>query len=119
MRVINEGMGQSTKTRKGGEWGPPSPVEKKAGGKRERGQGKKEAKEPVDDDEDAKVAIDAHTSKTLKKKFPDEDEEVLISKFIQSLSTDNYSDAHKYLRGIVNTKIQSRIATAANKPFFN
>lgn len=48
----------------------------------------------------------------------EEDEEVQISKFIASLSSKNYAQAHKYLTNVVNSKIQSRISSVARKPFF-
>lgn len=53
-----------------------------------------------------------------KSKIKEEDEETQISKFISSLSTKNYAQAHKYLTSVVNSKIQSRISDVARKPFF-
>lgn len=41
-----------------------------------------------------------------------------IAAFISAISVKNYALAHKYLTGVVNEKIKTRINTAASKPLF-
>ena len=41
-----------------------------------------------------------------------------ISQFISSVSDKNYADAHKYLQGVVEDKIITRINKATDKPLF-
>lgn len=41
-----------------------------------------------------------------------------IAAFINAISTKKYALAHKYLTGVVNEKIKSRINSAASKPLF-
>ena len=46
------------------------------------------------------------------------DQKTKISKFIQELSSKNYAQANKYLRGVIEDKIKTRINTASEKPLF-
>lgn len=41
-----------------------------------------------------------------------------IVKFITSVSSKNYALAHKYLKQVIEDKIQSRIKASLNKPLF-
>jgi hypothetical protein len=41
-----------------------------------------------------------------------------IAAFINAISSKKYALAHKYLTGVVNEKIKSRINSAASKPLF-
>lgn len=41
-----------------------------------------------------------------------------ISKFISAVSDKNYADAHKYLQGVVEDKVLTRITKATDKPLF-
>jgi hypothetical protein len=41
-----------------------------------------------------------------------------INKFISSVSDKNYADAHKYLQGVVEDKVLTRITKATDKPLF-
>tara|TARA_R110000772_G_scaffold58025_3_gene131325 strand:- start:1424 stop:1594 length:171 start_codon:yes stop_codon:yes gene_type:complete len=41
-----------------------------------------------------------------------------ISQFISSVSDKNYAAAHKYLQGVVEDKVITRITKATDKPLF-
>ena len=41
-----------------------------------------------------------------------------IAQFISSVSDKKYALAHKYLRAVINEKIEARIATSLNDPLF-
>lgn len=41
-----------------------------------------------------------------------------INKFISSVSDKKYADAHKYLQGVVEDKVLTRITKATDKPLF-
>ena len=41
-----------------------------------------------------------------------------ISKFIEELSNKNYAAANKYLKGVIEDKLKTRIDTATEKPLF-
>lgn len=43
---------------------------------------------------------------------------VEVSKFITAISSKNYAQANKYLKGIIEAKIQNRINSALNEPLF-
>jgi hypothetical protein len=50
-----------------------------------------------------------------KKKF---DEACEITKFLESLINKNYSEANKYIKAVVDSKIQKRIKEELNTPLF-
>jgi len=60
----------------------------------------------------------AKSKKKLTESFTNISERSGISKFITSISTKNYAQAHKYLHGVIEKKIQTRIANSLNKPLF-
>jgi len=41
-----------------------------------------------------------------------------IAAFINSISSKNYSQANKYLKGIMDSKIENRISASLNEPLF-
>ena len=41
-----------------------------------------------------------------------------ITKFIQHISSKNYAEAHKYLKGAIEDKIAKKIDRATDKPLF-
>ena len=41
-----------------------------------------------------------------------------IIRFIQELSSKNYAEAHKYLKGAIEDKIAKKIDNATDKPLF-
>jgi hypothetical protein len=43
---------------------------------------------------------------------------VEISQFITAVSSKNYAQANKYLKGIIEAKLQNRINSALNEPLF-
>ncbi len=45
-------------------------------------------------------------------------ESINIQNFINSISTKNYALAHKYLKQVVDSKLQARIAASLDKPLF-
>jgi hypothetical protein len=55
------------------------------------------------------------SSKRKKKVLKDS---VEVSKFITAISSKNYAQANKYLKGIIEAKIQNRINSALNEPLF-
>ena len=61
-------------------------------------------------------AIKKASSKKKKKKIQKEASE--ITSFISCISNKNFAQAHKYLRSLVEKKIQQRISTSLNKPLF-
>jgi len=46
------------------------------------------------------------------------DQKTKISKFIEELSNKNYAEANKYLKSVVEDKLEQRINTASEKPLF-
>jgi len=62
-------------------------------------------------------------AKSMKKTSPKRKKKVLkdsveVSKFITAISSKNYAQANKYLKGIIEAKIQNRINLALNEPLF-
>ena len=62
-------------------------------------------------------------AKGMKKTSPKRKKKVLkdsveVSKFITAISSKNYAQANKYLKGIIEAKIQNRINLALNEPLF-
>ena len=43
---------------------------------------------------------------------------VEVSEFITAISVKNYAQANKYLKGIIESKIQNRINLSLNEPLF-
>ena len=63
------------------------------------------------------------SAKGMKKTSPKRKKKVLkdsveVSKFITAISSKNYAQANKYLKGIIEAKIQNRINSALNEPLF-
>ena len=54
-------------------------------------------------------------SKRKKKVLKDS---VEVSEFITAISVKNYAQANKYLKGIIESKIQNRINLSLNEPLF-
>jgi len=73
-----------------------------------------------------KKATGKKTPKTKGKGNPfakKEDEEMVsessgIAKFINAISSKNYAQANKYLKGIMDSKIENRISASLNEPLF-
>jgi len=45
-------------------------------------------------------------------------EKLKIIKFIEEISSKNYAKAHKYLKSVIEDKIEKRIHHATEKPLF-
>jgi len=45
-------------------------------------------------------------------------ESAAISKFINSISSKNYAEANKYLKGVIKSKLEARINSSLNEPLF-
>lgn len=63
------------------------------------------------------------SARGMKKTSPKRKKKVLkdsveVSKFITAISSKNYAQANKYLKGIIEAKIQNRINSALNEPLF-
>jgi len=63
------------------------------------------------------------SARGMKKTSPKRKKKVLkdsveVSKFITAISSKNYAQANKYLKGIIEAKIQNRINLALNEPLF-
>ena len=56
--------------------------------------------------------------KSAKRKKKVLKDSVEVSKFITAISAKNYAQANKYLKGIIEAKIQNRINSALNEPLF-
>ena len=41
-----------------------------------------------------------------------------VAKFIAAISSENYAQANKYLKGIIEDKLQARISASLNEPLF-
>jgi len=93
---------------------------------------KKLAKKDYDKDGKLETPRDEHKgaignaiarAKGMKKTSPKRKKKVLkdsveVSKFITAISSKNYAQANKYLKGIIEAKIQNRINSALNEPLF-
>lgn len=62
-------------------------------------------------DKAIKTAKSKKTKKTIKESSD-------IKQFITSISTKKYALAHKYLKRVIEDKIQSRISSSLNQPLF-
>lgn len=51
------------------------------------------------------------------KKTPITESESIVA-FINAISSKNYSQANKYLKGIMDSKIENRISASLNEPLF-
>jgi hypothetical protein len=58
-----------------------------------------------------------YKSEKIEKKFGNISEKRNISKFLRHLSEKNYSTAHKYLKAVLNSKINNIVAERINKNF--
>jgi hypothetical protein len=58
----------------------------------------------------------AKSKKVLKEEQHTESESIV--KFINAISSKNYAQANKYLKGIVDSKIENRISASLNEPLF-
>ena len=72
---------------------------------------KKTAKK--DYDKDGKAKFTKHKGKG--KKLMEATE---VAKFIAAISSENYAQANKYLKGIIEDKLQARISASLNEPLF-
>jgi hypothetical protein len=71
----------------------------------------------------AKQAAAIAYSKAGKSRKKDQSEEVMedsvnISKFVENIILKNYSEADKYLKAVINNKLQQKIATELSTPLF-
>jgi hypothetical protein len=58
----------------------------------------------------------ARGGKVSKEKKLNESESIVA--FINAISSKNYSQANKYLKGIMDSKIENRISASLNEPLF-